>query len=190
MTEIILYFSGGLLLVLVEVFVPSGGVLGLVAALSIVWALVLAFMASFSTGFALLTATAILVPVLVTYGMRLFPKTPMGRKLTARGFSFEDGRAVDRRDTDLQSHTGVVESDLRPAGMARIDGRRVDVVSRGEPIEAGAAVVVVEVSGNRVVVARAPVDGAADGAAEALAESRAGSPEGAPAQPAPPDATP
>jgi membrane-bound serine protease (ClpP class) len=153
-TQIILYFSGGLLLVLVEVFVPSGGVLGLVAALSIVWALVLAFMQSFTAGFALLTATAILVPLLVTYGMRVFPKTPMGRKLTARGFSFEDGRAVDRRDADLGDRTGVVESDLRPAGIARIDGRRVDVVSRGEPIEAGARIVVVEVSGNRVIVAR------------------------------------
>lgn len=154
MTQIILYFSGGLLLVLVEVFVPSGGVLGLVAALSIVWALVLAFMQSFTAGFALLTATAILVPLLVTYGMRVFPKTPMGRKLTAGGFSFEDGRAVDRRDADLGDRTGVVESDLRPAGIARIDGRRVDVVSRGEPIEAGARIVVVEVSGNRVIVAR------------------------------------
>jgi membrane-bound serine protease (ClpP class) len=78
----------------------------------------------------------------------------MGRKLTARGFSFEDGRAVDRRDADLGDRTGVVESDLRPAGIARIDGRRVDVVSRGEPIEAGARIVVVEVSGNRVIVAR------------------------------------
>ncbi|MBL6757497.1 MAG: hypothetical protein ISQ11_13950 [Planctomycetes bacterium] len=154
MTQIILLFSGGLLLVLIEVFVPSGGILGLLAALALIGSMVLAFMEDFTLGFTLLAATAVLVPVIVTYGLRVFPKTPIGRKLTARGFSFEDGRAVDRRDATLLSKTGVVEADLRPAGMARIDGRRVDVVSRGEPIEKGAPIVVVEVSGNRVIVAR------------------------------------
>ncbi len=156
MTQIILLFSGGLLLILVEVFVPSGGVLGLLAALALIASMALAFMEDFTLGFSLLAATAVLVPVIVTYGLRAFPKTPFGRKLTARGFSFEDGRAVDRRDSGLISKAGVVESDLRPAGMARIDGRRVDVVSRGEPIEKGAPILVVEVSGNRVVVARDP----------------------------------
>ncbi len=158
MTQIILLFSGGLLLVLIEVFVPSGGVLGLLAALALIASMVLAFMEDFTLGLSLLSATAVLVPVIVTYGLRVFPKTPIGRKLTARGFSFEDGRAVDRRDAELLSLTGVVEADLRPAGMARIDGRRVDVVSRGEPIERGAPIVVVEVSGNRVIVARDPAN--------------------------------
>ena len=49
---------------------------------------------------------------------------------------------------------GTVEADCRPAGMARLDGRRVDVVTRGEWITAGTPVHVVEVQGNRVVVAR------------------------------------
>ena len=44
---------------------------------------------------------------------------------------------------------------LRPAGFALIDGERVDVVSDGEPIEAGTAVEVVRVDGNRIVVRRA-----------------------------------
>ena len=82
------------------------------------------------------------------------PAHALGRKITARGFSFEDGRAVDRRDEGLAGARGVVEAPLRPAGIARIDGRRVDVVSRGESIDAGTEVVVVEVSGNRVIVAR------------------------------------
>ena len=43
---------------------------------------------------------------------------------------------------------------LRPAGHATIDGRRVDVVSRGEAIEAGTRIRVIEVAGNRVVVAQ------------------------------------
>ncbi len=38
--------------------------------------------------------------------------------------------------------------------MARLLGRRVDVVTRGEWIEAGKPVKVVEVQGNRVVIVR------------------------------------
>ena len=98
--------------------------------------------------------TAVPVPIILTFGIKLFPRTPLGRKITARGFSFEDGRAVDRRDEGLAGARGIVEAQLRPAGIARIDGRRVDVVSRGESIDAGTEVVVVEVSGNRVIVAR------------------------------------
>ena len=71
------------------------------------------------------------------------------------GFSFEDGRAVDRRDEGLLGSEGTVLSQLRPAGVARLADRRVDVVSRGEWIEAGALVRVIELQGNRVVVARA-----------------------------------
>jgi membrane-bound ClpP family serine protease len=39
--------------------------------------------------------------------------------------------------------------------MVRIEGRRLDVVTRGEWIGAGERVRVVDVAGNRIVVARA-----------------------------------
>jgi membrane-bound serine protease (ClpP class) len=47
---------------------------------------------------------------------------------------------------------GTAETDLRPAGRARIAGRRIDVVSRGGFIESGSAIAVCEIAGNRVVV--------------------------------------
>jgi membrane-bound ClpP family serine protease len=53
---------------------------------------------------------------------------------------------------------GTSVSELRPAGIAEIEGRRVDVVTRGEMIPAGVAVEVAEVEGNRVVVKRADRD--------------------------------
>ena len=43
-------------------------------------------------------------------------------------------------------------TDLHPAGTAMIDGKRLDVVSRGEYIEKDAGLLVVNVSGNRIVV--------------------------------------
>ena len=44
------------------------------------------------------------------------------------------------------------QPDSRPAGTARIEGRRVDVVTRGEMIESGTWVEVISLSGNRVEV--------------------------------------
>ena len=41
------------------------------------------------------------------------------------------------------------------AGIADIEGERIDVVSQGEYIEAGAPIVVIRVDGNRIVVRRA-----------------------------------
>ncbi|MEZ6196165.1 MAG: NfeD family protein [Planctomycetota bacterium] len=47
---------------------------------------------------------------------------------------------------------GRAETDLRPSGRARVEGRALDVVSRGEFIERGTTVEILEIRGNRVVV--------------------------------------
>jgi membrane-bound serine protease (ClpP class) len=49
---------------------------------------------------------------------------------------------------------GTAASTLRPAGIAHLDGERVDVVSDGELIEAGEPIEVIRVDGNRIVVRR------------------------------------
>lgn len=154
-TTIILLFAAGLVLIVAEVFIPSMGLLGLAAALCIVGSIGMAFYEDTGAGMKMLVASAVFVPLVMTFGIKLFPSTPMGKKLMARGYSFEDGTAVDRRDQGLVGKTGMVEAPLRPAGIARIEERRVDVVSRGEMIDRGESIVVVEVSGNRVIVARA-----------------------------------
>ena len=50
--------------------------------------------------------------------------------------------------------SGVAVSDLRPGGTAQIGNDQVTVSTRGEVIEAGVPVTVVEVDGSRVIVAR------------------------------------
>ncbi|MEM9802918.1 MAG: NfeD family protein, partial [Planctomycetota bacterium] len=156
MTTIILVFGLGLALVVAEIFVPSGGILGLLASLCLIGSLGMAFFEDPDTGLVLLAITAIVLPVLMTFGIKMFPRTPMGKRLTVKGFSFEDGAGVDRRDASLVGERGVVESTLRPSGIARIAGRRVDVVSRGGRIEAGEPVEVVEVSAGSPASIRPP----------------------------------
>lgn len=52
----------------------------------------------------------------------------------------------------LLDKEGTASSELRPAGVAEIEGQRVDVVTQGEMIAEGDRVRVAEVEGNRVVV--------------------------------------
>lgn len=154
MTLAIVLLGLGLALIVAELMFPSLGVLGLLAALCVVGAVASAFAESTPLGIRFLVAVALLVPVAIVAGLKLLPHGPLGKTLVARGFTFEDGAAVDRRDAELLGQDGVAESFLRPIGVARFGGRRVDVVSRGEPIEAGASIRVIEVEGNRVVVSR------------------------------------
>jgi membrane-bound serine protease (ClpP class) len=91
----------------------------------------------------------------------------LGQSRLARRFVLEtaitahagpSGDAPDDRDGGgpfahaLLGAEGVATTALRPAGKARIGGERVDVVTEGDYVEAGVAVVVVAVEGARVVV--------------------------------------
>ena len=154
MIKIILLFGLGLLLVVAEVLIPSMGVLGLLATVCVVGAIGWAFTISNAFGIQVLVAAVVLVPTLIGIGFKLLPHSPLAKKLIAGGFSFEDGKGVDPRDANLVGQEGVAESVLRPSGVVRFDGRRVDVVSRGEMIEEGTRVRVIDVAANRVVVAR------------------------------------
>ena len=157
MTAAILLLAQALGLIVAEVFFPSFGVLAVLATAAVVGALVMAFRESSQTGFTFLLVTAVLVPAVIVSAFKVFPKSPFGRRMVAGGLSFESTAALDQRDLALKGMDGTIEADCRPAGMARIDGRRVDVVTRGEWIEQGQRVRVVEVQGNRVVVARVEV---------------------------------
>jgi membrane-bound serine protease (ClpP class) len=155
MTAAILLLGLGLALVIAEVLFPSFGILSILATLAIVGAVAMAFRESTDVGFKFLGATLVLLPAAVVLGLKVFPRSPMGKHMVASGLSFESEAATDPRDLELVGVEGALEADCRPAGVARLADRRVDVVTRGEWIEAGERVRVTEVRGNRVVVARA-----------------------------------
>lgn len=156
MTLALVLLGLGLVLIVAELMFPSFGALGIGAALALLGAIVSAFQESTSIGVGFLLATALLVPAAVVFGMKLLPHSPVFKHMVARGATFTDAAAVDRRDRALLGQEGVAENFLRPIGTATIAGRRVDVQSRGEPIEAGARLRVIEVESNRVVVVQVP----------------------------------
>lgn len=147
----------GVCLLVAEVFFVSFGVLSLLSGTALVSAVFLAFQESDALGFAFLFGEAILAPLAVAFALRALPHTRIGKALMLEGPA-PDALRGSATATELAAFlhkAGVALSPLRPAGFARIDGQRLDVQTRGEMLDEGTKVQVIEVTGNRVVVRRA-----------------------------------
>lgn len=145
----------GLGLLVAEVIFVSFGIIATLAGVALLSAIFVAFQESTFFGVAMVVIESIAAPIVLTFAFKLLPKTPFGKALIldAPGTQMTAG-AADRDLVGMVGKTGVTVSPLRPAGFARIDGKRVDVVTRGEMLDSDCPIVVLDVSGNRVVVGR------------------------------------
>ncbi len=147
---IILQFLG-VVVIISEIILPSAGVLSVMAAGLFCYSLYLVFTnVSTFAGSLFLAVDMIIVPILVIYGLKMLARSPATLRKT---LSRKDG--VLSQAPDLETFlglTGAAVTDLRPAGVAMIDGRRLDVVSRGEYVDKDSEVIVIKVTGNQVVV--------------------------------------
>jgi membrane-bound serine protease (ClpP class) len=145
----------GLVLLVAEVMLVSFGILLVAAAVLLFTAVFLAFQDSVAFGFVTLIGESIAGPLVLLLAFKALPKTRMGKAMLLDAPKPADvsAGAVDPALAALLGRAGVCVSPLRPAGFARIDGRRIDVVTRGEMLADGTAVKVIEVQGSRVVVA-------------------------------------
>ncbi len=142
----------GLLGIVFELHVlPGHGVSGVVGTMALLAAVVLAFGVPFFVVAAQSLAIAIVVcVVLVVLAKRVVPEKVFVRRLSVgddevAGFASPDYSA-------LVGKQGFAASFLRPAGVAAIDGQRVDVLTEGDFVPAGAAVIVTRVEGARIFV--------------------------------------
>ncbi len=155
MSPLKIYFLSlvvGLLLFGLELFVP-GGILGVIGGVLLLVAVILGFKSEvFGPQGGMVSAVVILAGLCayIVLILKLFPHTPIGRRLTLSN-DMKDSKAADHEDL-LMDQVGEAHTDLRPAGIALIDSRRVDVVAEGDWIASGSPVRVVQVEGNRVVV--------------------------------------
>jgi membrane-bound serine protease (ClpP class) len=163
--EELLLVSLGVLLIALEVFVFPGvtvaGIAGVIALLSGLGMTLVGAGATVSVIIGALgrVAMSLLLAMAGAFVLlRLLPSLPFGRRLVlATGMQAGLGY-VSAPESDIRwlGRTGTALSPLRPAGIAEIDGTRVDVVSDGGFIEAGAVIEVTRVDGNRIVVRRPP----------------------------------
>lgn len=147
----ILLQLAGVLVVIVEFVVPSAGLLAVLAVSLIGYSIYLVFTGiSSSAGMAFIAVDIVAFPAVLMMGLKLLAKSPVTLKTK---LSRVDGYTSQPEALSAYTgKTGTALTDLRPAGTAMIESQRVDVVTRGEYIERGAAVVVLAIEGNRVVV--------------------------------------
>lgn len=147
-------------LVALELFIPSGGLLGFLSAVAVVASVVVAFAAGPRAGLLMLVVTLFVVPAVLASAVRWWPHTPIGQLiLIARPEDPDDVLPDTEEYRGLKSLIGKIgksKSKMLPSGDIVIDGRVYDAVSEGMAIDAGATIKVIAVRTNRIVVR--PVD--------------------------------
>jgi len=141
----------GVAVLLAEVILPSGGVLTILALGLFGYSLYIVFTSiSMGVGMAFVVADILILPVVLIAGLKLLAYSPVTLR---KSLKKTDGvSSQSEKLGGYMGRTGKTLNSLRPSGTALLDGRRVDVVSRGEFIEKDKSVVVIAVEGNRVVV--------------------------------------
>jgi len=161
--EEMLLAAAGLVLLVVEVFVlPGFGVTGALGIVALLGALALSITGPGDTA-AVIVAAVTRILVALSVGliaslvlMRFVPKLPFARRLilqTDLGHGPSHGSAPES-DLGWLGKQGLAATPLHPAGIAEIEGERLDVVADGVLIEAGERIEVMRVDGNRIVVRR------------------------------------
>jgi len=141
----------GVVVIIAEIILPSGGILSIVALGVFGYSLFIVFNEiSMTIGFSFVFADLILIPVLVIVGLKLLARSPVTLRQT---LSRKEG--VSSQSSEQESYVGTqgnAVTDLRPAGIAVINGKRVDVVTHGEYLEKDSAIIVTTVTGNQIIV--------------------------------------
>jgi len=145
----------GLALAVMEIFIPNGGILAFLSVCSIVGAIIVAFRQGPVAGLAILGMAIVGLPVVVVLALKYWPHTRLGKRVMLGVPRSEDvlPDITEKRGLkDLVGQVGQAKSQMLPSGAVLIDGRTIDAMSEGVPIEPGQRVRVIEVRGNRVVV--------------------------------------
>lgn len=154
-------FLVGIGVMVLEVFIPSGGVLGFVSVAAIIAAIATAFLElGVGAGTVMIALSVVVVPVILALAFRWFPQTPLGRRVLPAPPEAADvvpDAPRRRRARDLVGQRGRTTSDLLPWGTVEVGSESLDCVSEGGPIDAGSEIIVVAAQGAAVVVRPAAI---------------------------------
>lgn len=145
-------FGLGIVLLILELFVPSFGILSVLGAICLFGGVLMASSdpaeAGIMLGIAMLVAIIVIAFAIKTFKHRgVWNRFILKEQLTTdKGYTSSPDRSY------LIGQPGRSITPLRPAGTAMIQGERVDVVTNGSFISVEKEIVVVGVEGARVVV--------------------------------------
>ena len=162
----IVLFIVGLVLIILEIFViPGFGIAGISGIIMVIVSLFLAlsgtnlpYVDTSIISIALVQlSTALVGAILLMFILAKFlPKTStFSRLILAESEKTNKGFVSASRISKIVGKKGVALTTLRPAGIAEINGKRIDVMTEGDYIEKGEKIVVIRSEGIKVVVAKA-----------------------------------
>ena len=144
--EIVMLYILGMIAMIAEMFMP-GIILGTCGFIACIGAIGLAFYrGETALGAVLIVVGVVALPTLIIIWYKIV-SGPFAVKNTEEGYT-----ASKAEHQSLLGAEGVSVTPLRPAGSARINEQRVDVVSDGEMVPPNSRIKVIRVDGNRVVV--------------------------------------
>jgi membrane-bound ClpP family serine protease len=151
-------FLLGLVLFVVDLMIPTGGILIAVTCMLGLAAIAAAFMHSSTAGISMIIATFLAIPAAMWVFIEYWPKTPLGKRVIVTPELAQDYVWADAKDFDPKSlvgTSGVVINELLPSGLIEIEGRRFEAFSETGPIESGKSVRVVGLDVGRLIVMEA-----------------------------------
>ncbi|MBP2626364.1 MAG: hypothetical protein H6Q68_1075 [Firmicutes bacterium] len=148
----LMLFVGGIVLILVELYIPGFGFWGI----SGIGCILLSFFLTLGGNMVAVNILSISLALAIAVFLLILKFLPSsrlwGKMVLKESETSQAGFSSSRDYSSYLDREGFVVSLLRPAGMMTIDGEKIDVVSEGQYIEPGTKVKVVSVNGSRIVV--------------------------------------
>lgn len=150
----LLCFTIAAALAVADLFVPSGGVLALSSLLAAIVSVFFGFRSSSTAGTMLLVVMLVAIPVFLAVALRIWPHTPLGRRIilrTPEPVAPPQAAAIDPLLV-LVGQVGVAQNSLLPSGHVRINHRNYNALCESGVIEAGQSVEVIAVRQRNLIV--------------------------------------
>lgn len=142
-----IFLGISLALFVAEVFLPSHGLLGILATLAIIACIVVCFRINSYLGLGVMLVTLIAAPFAAIAAVKIWPRTPIGRRMMLQPI---DSKV--EHPTVVIGAIGTALSELRPMGMCEFGDERVEVRSQLGLIAAGQKVKITSIDAGRVIV--------------------------------------
>lgn len=168
----------GLFLIALELMIPSFGMIGIMATVSLLISAWCAWQAWWGTSpgfFWTYAAFWVLgIPAVMGGLLYMIQNSRLGDNIVLKGPQLESVQAQSTTD-GLEGQIGKAVSSLMPGGMVTVGAERFHAESRGMMIETGSLVEIIAVQGNRLIVKQAPADAVVSGESSQVGISEANS---------------
>lgn len=148
----ILLFLAGVVLIIIELYVPGFGFFG-IAGITSILASIFFTLGGGLAALNLLAVSLVIAVAIFLVILRWLPESKLWSRVVLQDSEQTMQGYVSGEDySKFLNKMGTVSTLLRPAGVVEIEGTSLDVVSEGLFIQPGVRVRVVSVTGNRIVV--------------------------------------